>query len=86
MTTYIVWDSINASEEFAERIEAASPGEAAEKYAEADVDGGIDCIYARAHPIAVKEEGDPDHEIWDVSVEYEPSYHATPAPEPGAKS
>jgi hypothetical protein len=73
---YKVWDKINESEEHARAIEDCAPEYAAEQYAHDDIDGGIDGLYAKGHPICVRDENGELHEF-EVSVEYEPTYTAT---------
>lgn len=63
---YRVWDKLNGSPESAVEIEADYAYEAAEKYAEQDVDGGMDGCYTRrnvpihnlrtdGHPVIVEQ-------------------------------
>jgi hypothetical protein len=74
--TFKVWDAINASEDSSSDIEAGDPHEAAEVYAEQDVDGNIDGIYTRAHPVMVREADGTLHKF-EITVEYYPVYYAT---------
>ena len=52
--TYLVWDEINGSEEDAEEVYGPAAFDAAERYAEDDVDGQTDGIYASGHPVCVR--------------------------------
>lgn len=74
--TYKVWDEVNASEESAADVEANSPEDAAETYADVDVDGGIDGIYSghKGHPVSVR---GPDGDLrrYTVSVDYTPQFY-----------
>lgn len=74
MTKYKVWDH-RESEETASEFEAGDPSEAAEIYAEQDVDGNIDGIYSHGHPVMVREEDGTPHKLM-VTVEYDPIYRA----------
>ncbi|NIR30243.1 MAG: hypothetical protein GWN84_13220 [Gammaproteobacteria bacterium] len=58
---YRVWDKLNGSRESAVEIEAGSAYEAAEKYAEQDVDGKTDGCYTRRNmPIhSLRADGHP---------------------------
>lgn len=74
---YLVWDK-DARKEHASTIEAYGAIEAAEKYAEEDVDGSIDGAYSgNGHSLMVQAvEGDhKDHEFEVVvTVDYDPVY------------
>jgi len=72
---YRVWDKINSEEEHAGEVDADTPEEAAEQYAEDDVDGNIDGIYVNGHALCVRDPEGTLHEI-DVVVEYDPVYSA----------
>jgi hypothetical protein len=72
--SYRVWDKINSDEEHAEEVEANSPEEAAERYAEDDVDGNIDGIYVNGHVLRVRDPEGVLHEI-AVTVEFDPVYY-----------
>jgi hypothetical protein len=76
MIKYKVWDTINSSEESAVEVEALSPDEAAETYADEDVDGGIDGIYSvqQGHPLSVR---GPDGVLhrYMVTVDYFPQFY-----------
>lgn len=70
-----VWDA-NSDEKWAEVIQAGDPHEAAEVYAEQDVDGNIDGIYhSMGQPVMVREEDGTLHKFM-VTVEYDPIYRA----------
>lgn len=70
MAKFSVWDPVNESEERALAVEAEDANSAAIIYAEQDVDGGIDGLYAQrggapvnnvekeGHPIHVRDEAD----------------------------
>jgi hypothetical protein len=74
-TEFKVWDALNASEDSAWDISAGDPHEAAEVYAEQDVDGNIDGIYVHGQPVMVREPDGTLHKFM-VTVEYDPVYHA----------
>lgn len=70
-----VWDEINESEEFARCIESSSAFDAACRYAEDDIDGQIDRIYANGHPICVRDHGGTLHTFL-VTADYAVTFHA----------
>ena len=73
-----VWDAINSDEMGADTIQASDPYEAAQLYAERDVDGNIDGIYVRGFPVMVRESDGTLHKL-TVTVEYDPVYHVSKA-------
>lgn len=77
MNTYLVWDELNDSEETASEIEGMDPADAAENYAEQDVDGQTDGIYCgpTPKPISVKS---PDGTVkrFGVHAESQPVFYA----------
>lgn len=77
MAEFKVWDALNMSEQFADTIKAGDPSEAAELYAERDVDGNIEGIYVHTHPVMVREQDGTLHKLM-VTVTYDPIYSAVP--------
>ena len=91
---FVVWDECNSSEEHALKIDAWCAVDAAEKYAEEDVDGNCDGIYLgdRSEPIwhDLKNNGQvicvrcPDGSLKRFAVgivEFEPVYGSAELPE-----
>jgi hypothetical protein len=76
VSTWLVWDKINGSPEHGQHVEAGDPGSAAEVYAAGDVDGGIDGIYVKGHPVFVRSEASGLTYECLVTVEYEPQFSA----------
>ena len=72
--TYKVWDKLNGSRETAHDIEAYDAQSAAEKYADEDVDGHIEGLYADCHPICVLD-GETVR-TFEVIADYSPTFHA----------
>ncbi len=68
MKRFAVWDSINEDETVARDISAMDPKRAAEKYAEMDIDGQLDGLYANdnGHPLHVRD--DDLGEVFEVCV------------------
>ena len=52
--TFMVWDELNESEEDATEVWSTTTYGAAERYADDDVDGQSDGIYARGQAICVR--------------------------------
>lgn len=86
---YRVYDEFNGSLEFAEEIEAWDEREAAELYAEQDVDGNIDGIYCSkddkwairdlqedGQPVCVVDEKEKIYHFKVGITEYTPIYEA----------
>ena len=76
MKKYKVWDKLNAEQDDAVTIEASSPSDAAEEYAERDRDGLCDGLYIHGQPIMVYD-GENAMEF-EVTFEAMPTFHATP--------
>lgn len=87
---YKVYDELNSSLEYAQEIEAWDEREAAESYAEQDVDGNIDGIYGSkdssfvmgdlqkdGQPICVVDEEGKIYHFKVGVTEYTPIYEAT---------
>jgi len=73
-----VWDKINGDEDSSMVIEAFHDHESymsAETYAEEDIDGNIDGIYDKGHPIMVRNEEGYLYE-YEVFMEPEPRFYA----------
>ncbi len=76
MNTYKVWDDeCGDGTEFAINVDACHPSEAAEKFAEQDIDGVYDGSYAGGRRIGVQDK-DGTVTKWDVTVEYDPTFYA----------
>jgi len=72
--TYKVWDKLNGSRETAHDIEAFDAQSAAEQYADEDVDGHTDGLYADRHDICVLD-GETVR-TFEVIVDYSPTFYA----------
>lgn len=75
---FLVWDALNGDgDEDGEHrfIDADTPSEAAEAYAEQDRDGLTDGLYTTAHPIVVREPNGIEHRF-NVSAETVLTFHA----------
>lgn len=81
MAKYVVWDPGQEDEARASTYEAPSPDCAAERYAEEDVDGNGDGVYAgRGCRIHVRQvEGELLK--FNVTVDYDLVYYASPVEE-----
>lgn len=74
---YKVWDAINGSEETARTISADEMEEAAELYAEEDIDGESEGIYCKGQEIVVSTPGGL-RKTFNVYADYSVSYYARP--------
>jgi hypothetical protein len=86
MTNYRCWEEMNSSESFANKIEADSPEEAAEEYAEAledlaDYDRGRIVVNVSADDVPFLSALPPVRFYWtvEVSIDWSPSFHADAA-------
>ncbi len=70
-----VWDKIHGTQESAQEINADCDYEAAEKYADDDVDGGIDGLYNDGHEICVFD--GTNVTTWSIIAEYSVSFHSS---------
>lgn len=96
--TYKVWDELNSEEQFAQEIEAFDASDAAEEYAEQDMDGNCDGIYTETdrdgrrdvmmgvakngHPILVRAPDGTLRRFRVGIVEYLPVYMAEEVEQP----
>jgi hypothetical protein len=78
MAKFKVWDPQNESLcSSTVEHEADDPREAAERYAEADIDGVRDGLYSGGYDLMTRDEDGVAMSV-NVAVEYEASYHAHP--------